>query len=124
MIEKILLFTNLSLLILHEMDAIHCREWKMFIILNRLPDSTGRFIFSILHLPLFIVIFFLLETQFETFFWILNIFSIFHLLIHGMFNKHEFNNFKSKYSFSLIIIMGLIGIISILLKIFNLTSLK
>jgi hypothetical protein len=119
MIEEILLFTNLSLLILHEMDAIHCKEWKLFGFLSKLPDSTGRIIFSILHLPLFIIIFFLIEYQFEIFFWILNIFLVFHLLIHWIFNKHKFNNFKSRYSSLLIISMGLIGVISILLKIFN-----
>ncbi len=120
MLEKLLLFVNLSLLILHEMDAIHCKEWKMLVLLNKLTDSTARIVFSILHLPLFIIIFFLLEYSFETFFWILNIFLVFHLLIHIIFNKHEFNNFKSKYSLFLITSMGLISTISILLKIFNL----
>lgn len=119
MIEKILLFTNLSLLILHEMDAIHCKEWKMVAFLNKLPDSKGRTIFSILHLPLFITILFLIEYQFETLFWILNIFLVFHLLIHILMNKFKFNNFKSKYSSLLIISMGLIGAISVLLKIFS-----
>lgn len=117
MIEKILLFTNLSLLILHEMDAIYCKEWKMFAFLNRLPDSKGRIIFSILHLPLFIIIFFLIEYQFDMFFWILNVFLVFHLLIHMLMNRHKFNNFKSKYSSLLIISMGLIGMVSILFKI-------
>jgi len=120
MIEKILLFTNLSLFILHEMDAIHCKEWKMFVFLNKLPNSKGRFIFLILHLPLFIVFFFLMEFQFETFFWIINIFFVIHLLMHNILRKHEFNYFKSKYSILLITSMGLIGLISILLKTFNL----
>ena len=120
MIEQVLLYTNLSLLILHEMDAIHCKEWKMFALLNRLSGSLGRNVFSILHLPLFIAIFLLIEYQFDAFFWILNIFLVFHLFIHAILYKHKFNNFKSIYSASLIIAMGLVGAISISLKIFNL----
>jgi TctA family transporter len=119
MIEKILLFINLSLLILHEMDAVHCKEWKLFVFLKNLSDSKGRIIFSILHLPFFLIIFFLIEYQFEIIFWILNIFLIFHLLIHLLTTKQKFNNFKCKYSYLLIISMGLIGASSILIKLYN-----
>ncbi len=119
MFENILIFTNLSLLILHEMDAINCKEWKMFLFLNKLPEQKARTIFSILHLPLLVIILFLLEYHFETFFWILSIFSIFHLLLHKLFSKNKFNEFKSTYSSVLITSMGLLGVISILLKMFN-----
>ena len=116
MIENILLFTNLGLLLLHEIDAICCKEWKMFVFLNKLKNEKAKIIFILLHVPLIIIIFFLIKYRLETFFWIFNIFLIFHLLLHKIFYKHKFNNFKSIYSSVLIMTMSLIATISILLK--------
>jgi len=118
MLEQILIFTNLSLLVMHEMDAIHCKEWKIFIFFENISDRKGYLIFSILHFPLFIAILFLTKYQFEIMFWILNIFLVFHSILHLFFRNHKFNHFQSKYSIFLITAMGLIGIIAIIIKIF------
>lgn len=117
MIEKVLLFVNLSLLILHEMDAVYCKEWKMFAFLKKLSDSKGRLIFSALHFPLFVLIFLLVEYKFEIIFWVLNVFLVFHFLVHLLMRTHKYNGFKSNYSSFLILIMGIIGTVSIVFKI-------
>jgi len=117
MIEIILIFINISLLILHEMDAIHCQEWKMFPFLRKLSDKVGYLVFLIAHLPLFFVILFLFEYQFEILFWILNIFLIFHWLLHTILKNHQANSFKSQYSIVLISLMGLVGLIAIMIKV-------
>ena len=50
---KILFTTNIILLILHEMDAIFWKEWRIFGINN---DKIGRSGFILAHIPIFIVI--------------------------------------------------------------------
>lgn len=120
MLEEFLLFTNLSLLILHEMDAVFCKEWRMLIFLNRIQDSTARIIFSVLHLPLFVIILFLVRYQFQIFFLVLSIFSIFHLIIHFGFRNQKVNGFKSKYSNGLIVAMGIVGFLGVLFKVLKL----
>jgi hypothetical protein len=39
MILKIILWVNLALLLLHEMDAVRTMEWKMMAIINRIDDK-------------------------------------------------------------------------------------
>ena len=48
------LFTfNYSLLLLHELDAIRAREWKMFIFLKDMKEQNGYIVFTLIHLPLY-----------------------------------------------------------------------
>lgn len=58
MIPEILLWTNLSLLFIHELDAVRKKEWKMLFLLNRLDDETAHRVFSGLHFILFFGVFF------------------------------------------------------------------
>ncbi|WP_368665131.1 DUF6713 family protein, partial [Paenibacillus borealis] len=44
---------NFALLLLHEMDAIRAKEWRMFIILKDMEDNRVFKVFTILHLPLY-----------------------------------------------------------------------
>jgi len=43
----------LSLLFLHEMDAVRNAEWKMFVILKDMDETKAYRIFTLLHLPLY-----------------------------------------------------------------------
>jgi len=49
----ILFAFNFSLLLLHEMDAIRAKEWKMFAVLKNMNEQNGYIVFSLLHLPLY-----------------------------------------------------------------------
>ncbi|MEM1483719.1 DUF6713 family protein [Oscillospiraceae bacterium PP1C4] len=46
----------ISLLLIHEMDAIRTKEWKMFIILKKMTDEKAYKVFTLIHLPLYFLI--------------------------------------------------------------------
>ena len=48
-----------SLFVLHELDAVHRHEWRVFPLIRRLPDEVGFTVFVTLHLPIFLLIFWL-----------------------------------------------------------------
>lgn len=50
----LLFFLGVSLLFLHEMDAIDKKEWRLLFVLRRLPDSGALRWFIGMHLPLFV----------------------------------------------------------------------
>ena len=54
MIGDLLFFLAVSGLLLHEMDAIDKKEWRLLFVLRRLPDTGALRWFVWLHLPLFV----------------------------------------------------------------------
>ena len=52
----LLFFAAVSSLLLHEMDAIDKREWRMLFVLRRLPDEGALRWFIVLHLPLLVAL--------------------------------------------------------------------
>ncbi len=58
MAEDTFFYLGLSLLTMHEMDAIRCREWRIFPILSMLSDKAGYIVFVFAHIPLFFFIFY------------------------------------------------------------------
>jgi len=59
--EHIFFYLGLSLLTIHEMDAIRCREWRIFPGLSLLSDKLGHIIFVFAHIPLFFFVFWQLK---------------------------------------------------------------
>lgn len=41
-----------SLMMLHEMDAVRCHEWRIFPLLSSMSDRSGMLVFFWLHVPL------------------------------------------------------------------------
>ena len=117
----ILFALNVSLLFLHEMDAIRAKEWKMIIVLKDMKEQTGYLVFSLAHLPLFFwIIFVISQTVIGGYVlvWLLtDIFLIAHAGIHFFFRKHSANGFNNAYSNILIYGMAVLGLIHILLMI-------
>ena len=114
-------YSGLSLLIVHEMDAIHNREWRMFYGLSKLNDTQGYQIFGLLHIPLLACIFWILLAAPETIVGYLqlglDVFFMIHFFLHLLFLKHRNNGFKSIFSWSLIsglFILGLLHSLQIL----------
>jgi hypothetical protein len=91
-----------SLLLLHEMDAIRTKEWKMFIVLKDMKEQTGYIVFSLIHLPLYAwVIYSVSQTWNGSYalIWLLtDVFLVIHAMIHFGFRKHTANGFQSVYS--------------------------
>lgn len=116
MSEHFFFYLGLSFLILHEMDAIRCKEWRIFPGLSLLSDKIGQVLFVFAHLPLFYFIFWRLtySQNIEAFMKGFNIFMIVHLLLHILFLKHKNNEFKDWISWSVIIGSGICGIIDLL----------
>ena len=109
----------LSLLMVHELDAIRRHEWRMFIILNKMGDERAFQIFSILHIPLLMMIFwFITSPSAIVVFWfqvVLDVFLIVHKFLHNSFQKHPNNEFNLTFSKRLIDLMALIGFIQLAL---------
>jgi hypothetical protein len=98
------------------MDAIRCKEWRIFPGLSLLSDKIGQVLFVLAHLPLFYFIFWQLKysQDIEAFMKGFNIFMIVHLLLHILFLKHKNNEFKDWISWSVIIGSSLCGIIDLI----------
>ena len=115
----VLFALNFSLLLLHEMDAVRAREWKMFIILKSMREETAYIIFSVVHLPLYFwVIFTVSQTHSSGYafvYLITDVFLIAHTVIHFFFRRHAANGFFSAYSNALIYIMGVLALIHLIL---------
>lgn len=109
---------NISFLLLHELDAFHRGEWKMFGFLNKLKEKYHYTIFLWLHFPIciFLLYYFWTVFTFSNFrLWIImNIFGIFHLIIHLIALKWKSNVFLSFSSIAIISATALTGLINLL----------
>ena len=119
--EYLFFYIGLSFLFTHEMDAVRLKEWKIFPILSKLEEQTAYYIFTGIHVPLFILIFWGLcgNNQDEinrSLIAGLDIFFIIHTFLHLMILRHRNNNFKSVFSWSLIIGMFICGILDLIIN--------
>ncbi|WP_340019266.1 DUF6713 family protein [Paenibacillus sp. FSL H3-0457] len=111
----VLFLFNLSLFLLHEMDAIRRSEWKLFMVLKDMEDDKAYRYFTRIHLPMYTIILSLLFSSYQTItFWVLDIFFIIHTVLHFFFEKHPRNEFKNGFSRSLIYPMGIIALIHLI----------
>jgi len=119
--ESIIIITclNIMFLIMHEYDAFHQAEWKMFKFLRRFSESTQYLIFLYLHIPITLFCLYYLWTviNFNNFsLWlIINIFSICHLILHLFARKWKSNVFNSFHSFIFVFGWAVTGILNLLI---------
>ncbi len=112
MILSIIFALNLSLLFIHEMEAIRYKEWKMFIILKDMEENKAYTVFLLLHIPLYVsYLLLLMSSFFNVAYYIADIFLIAHLLIHICFRNHKDNRFNNTISMSIITLMGILSTI-------------
>lgn len=117
MIDHLFFYVGLSFILAHEMDAIRVKEWKMFPFLAYLKEETAYLVFTGIHLPLYILLFWGLVSDGSRAVIIgLNIFFVIHLVLHILFIKHRDNQFKSVFSWVLIIGAATCGAIDLLLS--------
>ena len=113
MLIDFLLYLGLTMFFVHEMDAIRRKEWRMFIFLKHLDDHLAYRIFTIIHIPLYLFIFwalFLANERINSIFGlVLNSFYIFHLILHLLFVNNPKNEFKGFFTWFLLISMALTG---------------
>ncbi len=96
----------------HEMDAIRCKEWRIIPGLNLLSNKVGQQIFVFAHIPLLLIVLYQLAYISDNSVFIvgLDIFMIVHVGLHLLFLKHKNNEFKDWVSWILIIGTGLFGL--------------
>ena len=108
---------GLCLLLVHEMDAIRLREWRMFVLLNSLSDERAYLYFTALHIPLYIGLFvglFGTDGPNRTVVTVLSIFFVVHVALHLLFLRHPDNGFRSAFSWFLIVSCGVCGALQLL----------
>jgi Flp pilus assembly protein TadB len=102
---KIFMWINISLFIVHEMDAVHAMEWKMMKFMDRTGDRTGYVIFTASHFFLFMLIFYLTDYHLNMIFPVISVLLILHQILHILFRKHRENRMNNRFSESVIYLM-------------------
>ena len=100
---------------MHEIDAVRCKEWRIFPGLSSLGDKWGHLVFMIAQIPIFFFIYNALvapELK-DSFIPYFNVFLILHTLLHVLYLKHQKNLFKDWVSWVLIVGAGVSGIFSL-----------
>jgi uncharacterized membrane protein YhhN len=118
MTGNIFFIAGLSLILIHEMDAIRCKEWRIFPRLSKLKDKTGFLIFLLAHIPLYLRLLWYLtnSSDIETFRTIFDSFLIAHLGLHLLFLKHKNNEFKGWISWTIIAGAGFCGLLDLIFR--------
>lgn len=113
----------ISLFLIHEMDAIRTKEWKMFIFFRNVKEENAYRVFTAVHFPLyFIMLYFIIQGNDRIriwFFFVLDTLLILHTLVHFLFRKNKNNGFSSLLSKSIIYLIGIVAIINLFLLIVN-----
>ena len=118
----LIFYLGLALLLIHEIDAIRCQEWRMMVILKNMENKKAYQIFILFHIPVLILIFwFLGQPNMVVRFWfqiIVDSFLIIHKLLHLLFRNHKENSFTSGFSKGIINGMAIVGLVHLVLILF------
>lgn len=101
-VKTILMAFLFSMLLLHEMDAVRAKEWRMFLFLKDLKEETAYRIFAVAHLPLYMAALIVMiggsPKGSNAFYYILEVLLVLHGCVHFGFRKHKENSFTSLFS--------------------------
>ena len=121
--ENFLFLLGLSTILVHEMDAVRLAEWRILLGFLRLSDEMGYLVFTALHLPLYLLLFwFLFDTTTtpaslnSALIRGLDGFFILHVGLHWAFRNHRHYQCTSRFSTLLIGIPGLCGALDLALR--------
>ena len=108
---------GLALLLVHELDAVRCHEWRIFPGLSALSDRWGLPLFVLLHVPLLYVLLGAVAAGPDaTLIAALDLFFVLHLVLHLLFLRHPRNEFRDALSWTLIVGAASSGGIDLLLR--------
>lgn len=117
--EHFLFFVGLAFILVHEMDAIKQHEWRIFPPTMMLDDAKGYWVFTAVHVPLYVWLFGelyrggMLNRGFIVG-W--DIFFIVHVVLHVLFLWHPKNEFTTVFSWVLIVGAGVAGALDLLVE--------
>lgn len=110
---------NMLFMFMHEFDAMHKGEWKMFKFLKALDEKMQYDIFLYAHVPFTLIYFYYFYTllNFNNFYlWVvMNLLSIAHLVIHLVALTWKSNVFKTVYSYGFMAVAAICGALNLLL---------
>ena len=106
-------YLGVALLLVHEIDAIRCKEWRILPGLSSLRDRAAMITFIFLHIPLFYWLIYEINAEQQNFITGFDIFLIVHLVLHILFLRHKNNEFKDWISWTIIIAAGICGILDL-----------
>lgn len=93
------LLVGFCFLLVHEMDAIRCREWRIFPVTSRMGDEAGYRAFTALHLPVYALLLWgLLGGTNPVLVHALDLFLVVHALLHVLSRNLPDNQFRSAFS--------------------------
>lgn len=108
-------FVAASSLLLHEMDAIDKKEWRLLFVLRRLPDRGALRWFILLHMPLFVALLALVAAESSPTTRAIeggvDVFLIGHAVLHEILSARGDASFASTFSRLLIWSAGLFGLV-------------
>jgi hypothetical protein len=116
--ELLLNVTILSLLLVHELDAVQAKEWKMFIILKNMAEEAAVKVFIALHVPLLgVALYALAVGGFASYVLkiVVDVFVLAHAVLHFGFRKNSNNGFKTGFSKVIIYSMPVLAAIHLCL---------
>jgi hypothetical protein len=115
----IFFFAGLSFILVHEMDAVKCHEWTILPLVSRLAEKTGYIVFTVLHVALYLLLFrgiFDKNGINQNLVIGLDIFFIIHIFLHVIYFWHPKNQFKSVFSWIIILGAGIAGLLDMFTK--------
>jgi hypothetical protein len=123
MLMNLIFYLGLSLLFIHELDAIKRHEWRIFPGLSKFEDGLSYRLFVVAHIPLFILVLWLLCHPSEKVgFWFqisVDGFLVVHIGLHRLFKSHVEYEFTQPFSKWIIHSMALTGAVHMVLLLVN-----
>lgn len=119
MTDHLFFLIGFGFLLTHEMDAVRCREWRLFPGLNRMGEQDGYVTFTAIHVPLFAVLLWGITRDDDVRDRMvvgLDIFFVLHLIAHVLLRNHPDNRFGSWLSWSLFTGAGVCGALDLLTR--------
>ncbi len=88
----------ISLLLIHEMDAIRGKEWTMIIFFRNMSEERAYQVFTLLHIPMYVLLFYFWLSHYLIFYYVVDILLIVHAFLHYGFRNHKNNRMNSLLS--------------------------
>lgn len=116
--RQVLFLLGFALLASHEIDAALAAEWRLLYVLRGLPEPLAATAFTLVHVPLFAVLLWLLfHPQPRVQVWSRRAFMAFllvHAALHARLSGHPDYGFSGWDSNALILGAGLVGLVYLL----------
>ncbi len=117
MLNHLFFSLGFCFLLTHELDAIRCKEWRIFPVTARMGDEAGYLVFTSLHIPLYALLLWGLfrgDGVNRGLMVGLDVVFMIHVLLHVLFINHPEYRFRSAFSWVLILGAGVFGALDLI----------